>query len=319
MAILVGDIGGTSSRFGFAHDPADPAAVTGISVLDNVEHTGLGEAANSYLVSAPERPTFAVMAIAGPVTEAVVRLTNLDWRFSAASLSGEIGCPTLVINDFEALACALPYIRSNELRLIGTGDVLPDATKAVLGPGTGLGVAALARWNGRWIPIPSEGGHAELAGSTPEERALFDIIRRSQGRVSAEDILSGRGFARLHLARAALHGYACDPSISPPALTAAALAGEPQAVKTARALLRILGGYAGDIALMFAATGGVYLHGGVTLKLSPLLQPEVFRAAFEAKEPHRAFLEKIGSCYIADPTPALIGCAALAFDRFRLI
>lgn len=157
MSILVGDIGGTSSRFAFARDRMDPSALSDIQVMRNAEHTGLGEAILSYLDIVKTRPTYAVIAIAGPVGSGDIRLTNLDWHFSAAGLAAEIGCGTLIINDWEALACALPYIPIGDLRQIGPAEPNSDGTKAALGPGTGLGVAGLARWNNRWVPVPSEG------------------------------------------------------------------------------------------------------------------------------------------------------------------
>jgi glucokinase len=124
---------------------------------------------------------------------------------------------------------------------------------------------------------------------------------------------------RLHTARAAVHGFALPPGgITPPDLTEHAIAGDnPQALATAQLFLKLLARFAGDVALMFGAVGGVYLHGGVTQKLSPLIDPAAFRAEFEAKPPHDHWLANIASIYIADPTPALLGCAALALDRFR--
>jgi glucokinase len=217
------------------------------------------------------------------------------------------------------LACALPYIDPDDLRQIGAAEPKADATKAAVGPGTGLGVAGLARWNGRWVPVPSEGGHVELAATTPEEAALFEIIRKEHGRVSAEMVVSGRGFPGLHSARARLHGFPVPPGgLTPPELTDAALGGsDPQALATAQLFLKLLARFAGDVALVFGAVGGVYLHGGVTQKLSPLIDPAAFRAEFEAKAPHDRWLAGIASMYIADATPALLGCAALALDRFR--
>lgn len=319
MSILVGDIGGTSSRFAFARDRMDPGALSDIEVMRNAEHTGLGETIESYLQKVGDRPTFAVIAIAGPVGKGDVRLTNLNWHFSAAGLSAQIGCETLLINDWQALACALPYIPAADLRQIGPAEPLADASKAALGPGTGLGVAGLARWHGRWIPLPSEGGHIELAATTPEEFELFALIRKEHGRVSGETVISGPGLARLHAARAALHGFGVPPGgLAAAEITAHALDGsDPDCVASAKLLLQLLARFAGDVALMFGAIGGVYLHGGVTQKLSPLIDPASFRAEFEAKAPHERWLGNIATMYIADPTPALLGCAAMALDRFR--
>jgi glucokinase len=317
VSILVGDIGGTSSRFGIAHDPKDPAAVSDVRIFRNAEHAGLAQVISSYLDACPQKPAHGVVAVAAPITGGRVQMTNLSWSFSNETLSASAGFPIDIINDFEAMACALPYLGPDDLRLLGEPKLHNRASKAVLGPGTGMGVAGLVRWNNRWVPVSSEGGHVDLAPFTPEEVALFEILRRTRGRISAEDVISGPGLVRLHAARIELLGLQAEPLDAPGITKAATEKSDPVVGDTVRMFLNFFARFAGDVALMFAADGGVYLYGGVTQRLSSLIDPVAFRAAFEAKDPHEAWLRTIAIAYIADATPALIGSAAFGFDRFE--
>jgi glucokinase len=317
MTILVGDIGGTSSRFALADPDGPPSALRDIRIYANAEHQNLSHAIRAYLAETGAAPVRAVIDMAGPVTGEVLRLTNLDWRFSPAGLSREFGFAFEIINDFEALACALPYLSASVLEPLGEPRPREDRAKAVLGPGTGLGVGGLVRSRGKWVPVPSEAGHVELPAETAEEFAVLEALRRGFGRVSAEHVLSGPGLERLHLARANVLGFSAPDAeeIEPADITAAAIGGhDPQALATVRLFLTLLARFAGDVALMFDAEGGVYLHGGAAQKLAPLLDVKTFRSAFEGKRPHERLLARTATVLITEPAPALVGCAAVALD-----
>ncbi|MFC7052292.1 glucokinase [Hansschlegelia quercus] len=310
MTLLVGDIGGTNSRFGLAggddHRPYD------MEIERGDDHATFEDAVAAYLEKRDARPDRAVFAIAGPVAGRAARLTNRGaWSFDADALEKRFGLQRVdLVNDFVAQAASLPYLDASELAAIG--DAQPtDATKAALGPGTGLGVAGLMRDGERWIPIPSEGGHIELAATNEREAAIVAIVRRSIDRVSAETLNSGIGMPRLHAALAELDGRAVDHTETPK-IVAAAQAGEPAAVETATLFLTMFARFAGDMALVFGARGGVYVCGGVVPRLKALIDPAAFRAAFEAKSPHEAMMREIATILVSSDVSGLIGCAATA-------
>ncbi|GBD50599.1 glucokinase [Methylopila sp. Yamaguchi] len=310
MTLLVGDIGGTNSRFGLV--AGGDLRPHGVLTIRNDDHASFEEAVVSYLDAAAERPTRAAFALAGPVVGRVSRLTNRDWPIDADALEARLGLDHVaLLNDFVAQASALPHFQIGETTAIG--DVAPSdaASKAALGPGTGLGVAGLLRAGGAWLPVPSEGGHIELATVDAREFAIFDRVRQGFGRISAEHVLSGPGLRRLHEALAAVEG-APAPGLEPAEIVARAEAGDARAAEATALFLRLLARFAGDVALTFGAQGGVYLCGGVAPKLLGLLDVADFRAAFEAKRPHEALMRRTATVVVTSEIAGLIGCAAAA-------
>jgi glucokinase len=304
--VLLADIGGTYSRFAFAGSDGRPHRVV---TIDNDAFPALDAAIGSYLEEIDTRPDAAVLAVAGPVNGQEIALTNRGWRFHLGDLAEQFGLARIhAINDFEALAWALPRLGENDTRRLGAGTQrgAPLGAKVVLGPGTGLGVAALVPSGDSWQSVASEGGHASFGADTPEEEAVFSRLRR-RGHVSAETVLSGPGLARLHLA---LHPETAP--LAPETIVAHAQAGERSARATARLFVRLLGRFAGDVALTFKATGGVYITGGVAFGLGTLFDEALFRAAFEAHPPYERMLAAIPTHLVTCAEPGLLGCAALA-------
>jgi glucokinase len=309
--LLVADIGGTNSRFGLLDADASPRPDQ-ILAMPNDRIAAFEDAVAAYLDATPERPREAVLAVAGPVLGRSVRLTNRGWTIDADGLAARFGFERVrLVNDFVAQAASLPELRSEDMVSIGAAIPRDRLAKAAVGPGTGLGVAALLPVGASWLPVPSEGGHIELAATNPREVGAIEIIRRRFGRVSAEHALSGPGLGRLHAALAEIDGVAGETR-APREITAGAMAGEPRAIQTVSAFLRLLARFAGDVALMFGAGGGVYLCGGVAPKLLGLLDPAAFRAAFEAKSPHEALMRATATMVVTSEIAGLIGCAALA-------
>jgi len=256
----------------------------------------------------------AVFAVAGPVDGDDIKLTNRAWSFRVPDLSARFGfAPLRVINDFEALAWALPHLQPADQRPIGKTVEPKNGIKVVLGPGTGLGVAAAVPIEGRWNVVASEGGHATFGAQATEEEPVFARLRDESGTVSAEMVLSGPGLIRLHRA---LHQR---PSLTSEAIVAEARAGEKTARASIALFVRLLGRFAGDVALTFKAMGGVYLCGGVALALGDLLDDAIFRAAFEAHPPHQRMLAGIATSLITCQEPGLLGCAAVAERLTRTI
>jgi len=303
--LLVGDVGGTNCRFGLVQPGA--LRVTSIETMKDDRFAAFEEAVAAYLEMTGARPARAIVAVAGPVRDGAASLTNRDWTIDAGALARRFGLGGGVelVNDFVAQAASLPHLPPDALRRIGGPEPRPDATKAAVGPGTGLGVAALLRAGGEWLPVPSEGGHVELAAVNDREAAAFAQIRRAHGRVSAEHVLSGPGLARLHHA---LHGGAELPAAQ---VSERAAQQDPSALETVRIFLSILARFSGDVALTFGA-GAVYFCGGVLPKLIDFVDPEVFRSGFEAKGPHAEMMRETATLLVTSSVAGLIGCAALA-------
>ncbi len=305
-SVLLADIGGTYSRFALADANGRPEQ---IAVFANDDIASLDVAIRSYLADTKVQPRTAVLAVAGPVDGGEIVLTNRAWRFRLDDLAHTLGVTRIkAVNDFEAVAWALARLDDNDVRRLGRGDTAarPDCAKVVLGPGTGLGVAALVPVADGWQAVPSEGGHVSFSAASAEEEPIFTRLR-GEAPGSAETVLSGPGIARLH---AAMHPGVTP--IPPRTITAQALAGDASAQATIRFFTRLLGRFAGDVALTFKALGGVYITGGVVRRLGPLLDDEIFRAAFEAHPPYQALLKETPTYVITFEQPGLLGCAALA-------
>src|SRR5215470_12881270 len=182
---------------------------------------------------------------------------------------------------------------------------------AVLGPGTGLGVACLVDRSEKAVVIASEGGHATLAGTCEQEDRIVDQLRKRFGHVSAERAISGSGLENLYQAIAALEGLDIPPR-NATEITRDALSGECQIAKRSlEAFCAFLGSFAGNVALTFGARGGVYIAGGISPRILDFLVQSEFRKRFEAKGRLRNYLEAIPSYVITHPAAALIGLKSL--------
>ncbi|GAA0779809.1 ROK family protein [Roseibium denhamense] len=309
--VLVADIGGTNARFALVDSPSSPTRMCGKTAT--ADHSGISDAIRSVLHSGSgTKPRTAIIAVAGPVSGDVIPLTNAAWVIEPLKMiSGLQLEQVIVLNDFEAQALALPGYQGSDIEQIGQGTARPDSTKFVLGPGTGLGAAAMIRAASTWVPVPGEGGHVELGPVTAEDYEIWPHIEFYGGRLGAEQLLSGTGLPRL------AHGVANwmqrDSQLDTPAsVTMAAEDNDPVAVKTLEVFARSLGRVAGDFALTVFARGGVYLTGGVTPRIDPFLTDGNFRKAFEAKAPHNALMAKIPTFIVRHPDPALEGLASFA-------
>jgi glucokinase len=302
--VLLGDVGGTHSRFALLGDDGRPAEARAYQ-NDDVE--SLQDVIARYLQAAGAAPREAVLAFAAAVTGPEIALTNRGWRFTLDDLKSRFGLTRIrAVNDFEAQAWALPLLGKEDLQHIGGPAEIGQGPKVVLGPGTGLGVAALVPTGARWFAVATEAGHVSFGPAAAEEDEVFARLRKTAP-PSAELLLSGPGLQRLHLA---LHPGA--PFLAAAALVAAARSGDAAAAATIRMFLRLLGRFAGDMALVFKATGGVYVTGGVAQGLGDHFDVAGFRAAFEAHPPYAALLAEIPTNLITRRQPGLLGCAALA-------
>lgn len=285
--VLVGDIGGTNARFALLVDAhAEPRE---FPVVQTADYATIDDAIEQTVLNHTSlRPRSTILAVAGPVDGDEIDLTNCDWVVRPKQLIAKLGFEDVtVLNDFEAQALAVVSIGKKYLHQIGGHDEELIATRVVLGPGTGLGVAGLVRTGKAWVPVPGEGGHIDIGPRSERDYQVFPHIEPIEGRVAAEQILCGRGLRNLYLAICAADKV--TPVLdTPPDITAAGLDGSnAQAVETLDLFVTYLGRLAGDLALIYKAHGGVYLSGGIPQRILPALQAGSFRAAFEDKAPIR--------------------------------
>ena len=313
--LLVGDVGGTNARFAVAR------MVDGRPVLEHHEsfpaerHPTFLEGVRAFIDGCEVKPSGGVIAVAGPVTDGAIDLTNSPWRVSEAEL-GTLGLqPVRLINDFEALAWGAPVVPDDQLESLGgpaQGD--EDAAIAVLGPGTGFGVSALVRAaHGQQMAMPSEGGHACFAPGDAVEDEILRILRRRYDRVSIERLICGPGLLNMHRALAEIEGR--ETHIDDPAeITREALeeANSPCGHTLAR-FCAILGAVAGDIALTTGARGGVYIAGGIVPRILPFIKASPFRERFERKGRFADYMAAIPTKVIMHKHAALLGSARVAF------
>jgi glucokinase len=316
---VVADIGGTNVRFAtqFGDNPPQEAIV-----LRTKDYPDPGAAFLTYLerIGVAESPTSAAFAIACPVTGDRVEMTNHPWSFSITELRQRLGLDVLrVINDFTAVALAVPHLRAADLEPIGGGVAVADAPIAVIGPGTGLGVSVLMRGHGaQVIALETEGGHATCPPLNDHESAVLATMRRRFGHVSAERCISGPGLVNLYRALAELDGRTPE-LFSPADVTENAADGSLLCLAATDMFCALLGTVTANLALSVGARGGVYIGGGIVPRLGALFNPSRFRQRFEDKGRFSDYLKRVPINLILHPTPALIGLAALLDEDARYI
>jgi glucokinase len=304
---LVGDIGGTNSRFGLVEPGL--TRVTGIAVQKNDDFASLEDSIAAYLsAKGLSSLAAAAIAVAGPVDGGTVALTNRGWRFTRETLRAAARARQFrLLNDFEALALSLPHLEGDDLVQIGGEPPEKPAVKIVLGPGTGLGMATLAPLPlGGWMALPGEVGHITLPVVTREEFDWRERMSKPGVPFESEDAITGGGLLRMYRA------VAQAPLLSTPEeVLQAALAGsDAAAVKTLDQFIAWLARIAGDAAMTMQARGGVYLAGGIAPSIVGRLRSGDFRAVFQEKGRLAHVMRPIPVYVIVDRFPAFKGCAA---------
>lgn len=310
---LVGDIGGTNARFAMVHNQT----LVHVQTLPTSEFADLGAAMQAYLrlLDLPA-PAQACMAIANPIDGDWLRMTNTAWAFSIEETRQRLGLQSLrMLNDWEAMAMAVPTFEPHELLPLGAGEAVPHAPRGLLGAGTGLGVSALVRSHGgEWVPIAGEGGHVTLSPGNAREADILRVLWQRWPHVSAERVISGMGLENLHAALVQLQGQAV-PALGAADITQRALSGQdPLCLEAVETMCVLLGRVAGNLALTLGARGGIYLGGGVLAHLREYLSRSGFRAAFEEKGRFAPFLSRVPVWLIEATQPALRG-AAMALQQ----
>jgi glucokinase len=261
-----------------------------------------------------------VFGVAGPVLDGTATLTNVPWRIEASGIAVELGIARAgLINDLEAMAYAVPVLEGDELHTLQEGEANPHGNISLIAAGTGLGIALLHRIEGRLVPSPSEGGHADFAARTEREIDLLRDLTARFGRAEVEHVISGRGLVNIHrvIHRGACTAIDAGAAVTPPAITAAALAGRcPGCMETLDVFVEAYGAEAGNVALGAVATGGVYIGGGIAPRIMPALTTGAFLKAFCRKTPFESLLESMPVKVILNSEAGLVGAAVCAAANF---
>lgn len=309
--VLCADIGGTHARLACYLPGA--GGLTDLEVVPSGSVPGMLELIRAWEERHGRRPARICLGIAGPIHDEACRLTNLPWVVDGRALSRDLGRPVRLINDFHALARAVPHLGPADLAPLRPGAAVPGAPVAVIGPGTGLGEAYLAHGN----VLPGEGGHAGFAPGDDRERRLAGwLAEQARARpggqadpdphVCWEDALSGPGLVRLHRFLQAERGLPDPAWIGDPDAPARAAA-DPEVAAWFWALLAA---EAGDMALRLLCRGGVYVCGGIPPKLRHAFDPAAFARRFAAKGPLSHALDGVPVWLVLHPEPGLLGAAA---------
>ncbi len=317
---LVADIGGTNARFGWVAGPA--LRVEHVRTLPVAGCATPAQAVEAYLdhlkahlAEGFRMPRRAAFAVATAVTGDQIAFTNSHWRFSRLGLQAELGVEALlVLNDFEALALSLPRLGAEQLRPTPGCTLRAQGALAVVGPGTGLGVAGVVHTAHGWVAVSGEGGHASLAAHDEFEAELLRWVRREFEHVSGERLLSGIGLPLLHRGVAHVLGVPAEALAAEAVVEQGRAGADPVSAKALDVFCALLGGFAGSVALTLGARGGVYIGGGIVPRLGDRFFRSDFRARFEAKGRLRGYLEGIPTAVIVDTLAALTG-AALAIEQ----
>ena len=311
---LLADIGGTNARFALEYSPGE---IGSVQVYPCADYPGVAEVIKKYLKDTKiGRVNHAAIAIANPVDGDQVSMTNHDWSFSIEATRRALGFDTLlVVNDFTALAMALPGLTDAQRVQVGGGSRRPNSVIGLLGPGTGMGVSGLIPADDRWIALGSEGGHATFAPADEREDIVLQYARKKWSHVSFERVAAGPGIEVIYRALAGRDKKRVAANVDTVEIVKRALEGEPLAAESVDVFCGILGTFAGNIAVTLGALGGIYIGGGVVPRLGEFFARSSFRKRFEAKGRFEAYLQNVPTYVITAEYPAFLGVSAILAEQ----
>ena len=320
--VLAGDIGGTKTNLGLFLKGKERPVPKVIETFSSQNAPDLEHIIRQFLEIHPAPVTHACFGVAGPVVNGKSKTTNLPWNISEDRIKKQFNFHHVkLINDLTATAMAIPLLNKDEFFPLNRAGSIKDQNLALIAPGTGLGKAMLIYQNGRYLPVPSEGGHADFAPNSEAEMKLWQYLHQHYGHVSIERVVSGSGLVNIYnwLKDS---GRLNEPDwlkqklkeMDPAkAITEAALASkDPGCVEALNMFVSIFGAAAGNLALTGITTGGVYLGGGIPPKILSKLKEDIFMEAFTNKGRFKGFLEKIPVKVVLNDKAALIGAAYCA-------
>jgi len=315
--ILAGDIGGTKTNLGLFEEREGKLVKVVHERYPSREHAGLEEIVSAFLKQTGAKPTAAGFGIAGPVVDYRVHTGNLPWIVDGATLARMLGVAKVVLlNDLEACGYGIPLMGAADLETLYAGTPSEKTPRVIIAAGTGLG-ECLMFWTGsQFTPMATEAGHADFAPQTDQHADLWKFIKARNEFVSAEMVLSGRGFQTIHefLKPDLIHPGFDNPSVDPaPEITRRALANEcPVCLAAVDLWIEIYGSEAGNLTVRNVARGGIYVAGGIAVKILPRLRDGRFVAAAQHKEKMADFLKAVPIQVVLNEDCPLIGAASAA-------
>lgn len=313
---LVADIGGTNARFALE---TAPQQIEKVEVLPCNDYDTIVDAAREYLKRAGSpKISHASIAIANPIMGDWVQMTNHHWAFSIETTRQSLGLETLILlNDFTAQALAITQVAPEELVQVGGSKPVANAPKAVLGPGTGLGVSGLIPSNTGWVPLAGEGGHVSFPPFDDAEVMIWQFAKKKYGHVSAERFLSGAGLTLIYEALAIKEGVK-PQKLTPAEISEQALSGSSPLCRLALDIFcAMLGTVASNLALTLGASGGVYLCGGIIPRFIDYFKYSPFRSRFENKGRFDAYLAAIPVYVVLSKFPGIHGAAVALSNHLQ--
>jgi glucokinase len=313
---LLADIGATHARFALE---AAPGVLRSVAVLRCEDYTGIVPLLHAYLAqNEGTRISHAALAVANPISGDYVRMTNRDWQFSTDEVRRALGLSTLlIVNDFTALAMALPGFKPEDLLQIGPGTPQAHAVAGVLGPGTGLGVSGVIPTVDGFVTLGSEGGHMNFAPADEREFAILQYAWREWPHVSNERLISGPGIELIHRALAQRNGVQAPARSAAEIMSAALEQNDALCLEVLECFAGMLGGAAANLAVTLGAFGGIFIGGGIVPRMAQWFASSPFRARFEAKGRFTEYAAQIPTYVIMTPNPALRGVAAILSEHLR--
>jgi glucokinase len=322
--ILAGDIGGTKTWLALGdHCAGGTPAIAFEKRYASQDYGDFSSLLGEFMrdSGATRCIARACLGVAGPVLGTRAKVTYLPWQLDTAELAQQFGIARLsLVNDFAAAARGIETLTSNDCVNLQEGLPEPHGTRVVIGAGTGLGVAALVWLDGAWRVVSGEGGHLGFAPADDEQLALTRFLRERIGRVSAERVLSGRGLADIYCFLSARQGKSDMPDPLQATDPAAAIGSHALSAPTSMAagavdlFVRAYGAFAGDLALLFMARGGIYLAGGIAPKILPRLKQGGFLEAFRGKGAHHALMPQFPVWVVTNEMLCLLGAARIAAE-----
>ena len=308
MLSVVIDLGGTNIRFAVCN--LRTGELSELKEFSCQEFIDFDSALMCYFARLKSEVKHVCIGIACPTDGDVIVMTNLNWQFSKKTIQKKFKLTSLyVINDYTAISLAVPFLSAEEKAQVGGGKIKKDGVKVVFGPGTGLGVSHLIKFSEKWISLDGEGGHASFTALTHEQTHILFLLQAKFGHVSAERLLSGQGIMNIYLCLCNLLDK--KPQFNESKfITAAALNGSCDiAQKTLNIFCQIMGGFAGNLALNLASTGGVYIAGGIVPRFIDFFLSSEFRKYFEDKGRFKTYLSSIPTFLITHNNPGLLGAS----------
>ncbi|NMP15289.1 glucokinase [Thalassotalea sp. Y01] len=312
---VVADIGGTNLRVGVVTESGD---VKDLTLYQCGEHPSLQAVLELYFNAhdIDSSKVNACLAIACPVDQDLIKMTNLPWQFSKSQLKADLNLNRLhLINDYTAIAWAVPKLSDDQKVKIGGGEAVDKKPIAICGPGTGLGVANVIWGNDQWVSVGGEGGHADFAAVDDTEIEILRFLQNKYPRVSYEQLLSGLGIEQIY--QALCHNKGVSPeAYQAKDISARALDASCDICQQALSqFCKTLGSFAGNLALTTAAFGGIYIAGGIVPRFIEFFRSSEFRERFEAKNRFREFNAGIPTYVITESQPGILGASAYLIQQ----